>query len=599
MSSTVPSGHDLFKPDDTARPREEAYGVLHINSDKKALKTPIRNIFVQGPAELQQVMTIMSPIFPGSSFAFTPYSSPENWSTFYNDSDLTDSPLKSIDTAPPSAKSSPTIIDDSSQQSASKHPASNVNANVFDEARFATMLATAVSAMKQNDDASIMSMTTTTTTSGETCKFQPLPKLRDVDNLSIQKYIIQYKAWFANLPIQPKNMTECDMDSPYERRLNAWIVMALLDEKTVPPSFINKFVGQASAAGQIGPDSDIVTDGLALWHQLIKELIPSQAVQALRAVNKLLSLVLGPDTDLSLFFSDALQIGSVLASFSMDKFLPLYVLSIMDPDRFPGTRANFFSGSERITNASLSELQKILEEEDSIKKQFDNPSGSPNQRSPLAQRAGTQGGGTTPTPAPTNNRTTRITDFDTPAHWTEWTTKIKSSECAKICPICCTKNPTQAQQHRDFGCELAARGGFVLKYDPVAAEAILRDAAARRPTSNNRRSNNRNNNSRARRTGSGNDGGGTPAPAPSTQASESDAAAGNSNSGNDNGTNNDGSTPGGRRATSSPPRNNAPSSRTATSYAAAATSNNRYPDREADSDDDFADDNFDGDRDMA
>ena len=141
MSSTVPSGHDLFEPDDTARPRDEAYGVLHINSDKKALKTPLRNIFVQGPDELQQVMKIYSPIFPGSSFSFTPYSSPENWSTFYNDSDLTDSPLKSIDTAPPSAKPSTAIIDDSSQQSASKHPASNVNANVFDEARFVNLKA--------------------------------------------------------------------------------------------------------------------------------------------------------------------------------------------------------------------------------------------------------------------------------------------------------------------------------------------------------------------------------------------------------------------------------------------------------------------------
>ena len=493
MSSTVPSGHDLFKPDDTARPRDEAYGVLHINSNMKAIKAPLRNIFVQGPDELELVMAIFTPVFPGSSFSFTPYSSPENWSTFYTDSELTASPLQSINTAPPSAKPSTAIIDDSSQQSDSKHPASNTNANVLDEARFATMLAAAVSAMKQNDDASIMSMTTTTTTSGENCKFHPIPVLTNLDNLSVQRYILQYKAWFANLTIQPKNMTECDMDSPYERRLNAWIVMALLDEKTVPPSFINKFIGQVSAAGQIGPDSDIKTvDGLALWHQLIQELIPSQAVQSLRAVNKLLSLVLGPDTDLSLFFSDALQIGSVLASFSMDKFLPLYVLSIMDPDRFPGTRANFFSGSERITNASLSELQKILEEEDSIKKQFDNPSGSPNQRSPLAQRAGTQGGGNPPTPAPTNNRTTRKTDLVTPVHWTEWTTKIKSSECAKTCPICFTKNPTQAQQHRDFGCELAARGGFVLKYDPVAAEAIVRDAAARRPTSNNRRSNNRN-----------------------------------------------------------------------------------------------------------
>ena len=398
------------------------------------------------------------------------------------------------------------------------------------------------------------------------------PALKSSSPEAVDLWKLQVVVWMEANDANIGDWTRNAGKTANDNITSAFLKETLLQVEYIPKQHVDSFVR-----------SDLVSDGFAMLNSLLEKLTPSQASEWLQAIDNLITIKMDPDTNIDVFFFKIRKIMSALNTIDMEKFYPLLVISVMDPERFKGVRDSFLANDPRVVDADISELETFMRLEDKSRKMLDERSHPSGQHRPQAQRV-TQGGGR---PQDSDTNTPPSTVYPPPPpKWKEVTQVMRNNV---MCPGCFSRNPTVAQEHATKGCPLFARGGWALIKDDVKCQKI-RDEY---PNNHN------NNRPRGSRASGGAGPPGPPAPPPDATPS---ATAGGDNAGGPPDNNAEGAATG-RRVTASPPQASNPPT-PAASYVAAvnneARSQNAYVDLASESDDDFcfANGEFDEDRGM-
>ena len=106
-------------------------------------------------------------------------------------------------------------------------------------------------------------------------------------------------------------------------------------------------------------------DGIAMIASLVEKISPSRPENRLQDVRDLSSLEQGSQESTSSYMSRVRGFATRLQGVTIDDLMPLFTLIGMNHDQYSGLLARFTSGEPAIVNATTSDLERLVIEEDS------------------------------------------------------------------------------------------------------------------------------------------------------------------------------------------------------------------------------------------
>lgn len=284
-----------------------------------------------------------------------------------------------------------------------------------------------------------------------------LPKY--TDGMNVKNYNILVDQW--KLKCQGLGLVgegKWDKVEPQSTLVSATLVSCLIEQKYTDTNATTLAAGDTS-------------DGFKMLKVFLKLIQPSESSLLLDAAKDLGTFHMTDVDNSGTYMARAKEITTALNGADLDKLMVLMAINGVDPQRFIGIVQRFRNDDPKLVNATLASLTLEMKQEENRVKYL--PPGTDNvqqDHAAAASRAGRQAAQqdiNTDPPPPESTYPPGDTD---PLTLPKFEAIRKLCRDWRKCPTC-FRNTEKRNCHE--GCPIAALEGFVVKYDPDAAAAIV------------------------------------------------------------------------------------------------------------------------------
>ena len=125
-------------------------------------------------------------------------------------------------------------------------------------------------------------------------------------------------------------------------------------------------------------DARFASDGIALFSLLLDHLNPSSRENFLIAISDLIRLEMRLVESSIDYMSRLRGISQRMQGITMERIIPLFAISSLDHDRYPGVKSCYLTGDYALVNCDLLELSGLLSSEDTQQRALRIPSAPPS-----------------------------------------------------------------------------------------------------------------------------------------------------------------------------------------------------------------------------